>query len=242
MVKVLLPGMQKYTAIILASRKANEVNRLYIMYTLEQGLVKAVAKGVRKPNAKLAGHLEPVTLSEVYVARSKGMGQITSAITLETLENIKKDFGKLSEALKIFRFFLKNFSEGEKDERIFKLLCGFLEFLAGKEAKVEILTEAFWWKLFDVLGNRPEVVKCAGCSGKLRADSKKYFSISKGGAVCLDCRQNFEGLTAISDNQIKLLRVFLGNSLEKTAKVKISEKEVEKLAKIRGNYIKYHFS
>jgi len=71
--------MQKYTAIILASRDANEVNRLYIIYTLEQGLVKAVAKGVRKPAAKLAGHLEPGTLTEIYVARSRGMGQITGA-------------------------------------------------------------------------------------------------------------------------------------------------------------------
>jgi len=67
--------MQKLTAIILSSRDINEYDRLYIMYTLEQGLVKAVAKGVRKSTAKLAGHLEPATLSEVYVARSKGWGK-----------------------------------------------------------------------------------------------------------------------------------------------------------------------
>lgn len=233
--------MQKYTAIILSHISANEFNRIYTIYTKEAGLVRVSGKGVRKVNAKLAGHLEPGTLSEVYVARSKGMGQITSAITLNSFDNIKKDFEKLSEILKIFRFFLKNFSEGEKDRKIFELLRHFLE-LMDKGELVGILAEAFWWKLFVALGQGPDVMKCAECGVKLRADSKKYFSVFKGGIVCLGCRQNFEGLTAISDNQIKLLRVFWGNSLEKTAKVKISENEVEKLVKIRENYIKYHFS
>jgi DNA repair protein RecO (recombination protein O) len=232
--------MQKYTAIILSHTSANEFNRIYAMYTKEAGLVRVSGKGVRKANAKLAGHLEPATISEVYVARSKGMGQITSAITLNSFNNIKKDFGKLSETLKIFRFFLKNFSEGEKDENIFELLSGFLR-VADEADNADIIAEAFWWKLFDVLGKRPEVVKCIGCGGKLRANSKKYFSV-EGGVICADCNSNFEGLMSVSDNQIKLLRVFWGNSLEKTAKVKIGKNEIEKLAKIRGNYAGYHFS
>ncbi len=236
--------MQKYTAIILASRDANEVNRLYIMYTLEQGLVKAVAKGARRPTAKLAGHLEPGTLSEVYVARSRGMGQITGAITIENFENIKKDFGKLSDVLKIFRFFLKNFSEGEKDERVFELLKDFLGNwgnLGDKGNREEILLEAFWWKLFDFLGNRPEVMKCVGCGEKSQAGAKKYFSVERGGVVCLVCASNFSGLFPANDNQIKLLRIFWGNSLPKIAKVKVRKEELEKLAKIRENFRKYNF-
>ena len=234
--------MQKYTAIILASRDANEVNRLYIIYTLEQGLVKAVAKGVRKPAAKLAGHLEPGTLTEIYVARSRGMGQITGAITLENFENIKKDFEKLTEALKIFLFFLKNFSEGVGDKKVFDLLHDFLGTLNFASAEcLRIIVESFWWKLFDILGNRPEVMKCVACKEKLAEKSKKFFSIEKGGIICSGCGPNFKELISICDNQIKLLRIFWGNSLEKTAKVKVSGAELAKLAKIREIYARYHF-
>ncbi len=60
--------MQKYTAIILASRDVGEFDRLYIFYTREAGLLRAMGRGVRKQEAKLAGHLEPGTLSEVYIA------------------------------------------------------------------------------------------------------------------------------------------------------------------------------
>jgi len=265
--------MQKYTAIILASREIGEVNRLYFLYTLEQGLVKAVAKGARKPTAKLAGHLEPGTVSEVYIARSRGMGQITGAITLENFENIKKDFARISEVLKIFHFFLKNFSEGEKDEKVFKLLCDFLTRvgLLSNDKSPTLVVEAFWWKLFDVLGHRPEVMKCIVCREKLRGQRSsyeiqslnqgstlsshpfpkgrdfsksnlKFFSMEKGGTICSGCSQDFKGLIPISDNQIKLLRIFLGNPFEKIAKIKINEAEFKKLSKIREIYSRYYFS
>lgn len=235
--------MQKYTAIILASREANEVNRLYAMYTLEQGLLKAAAKGVRKPEAKLAGHLEPGTLSEVYVARSRGMGQITGAITLENFDRVKKDFGKLNEFLKVSGFFLKNFSEGERDERIFGLLRGFLEIAddAERAEATDIVAEAFWWKLFDFLGHRPQIMRCVNCGAKLAANSKKYFSAEKGGAVCAGCGSGFKETLPVSDNQIKLLRVFWGNPLEKVVKVRASGAELKGLERIGENFKKYNF-
>ena len=234
--------MQKYTAIILSHTSANEFNRIYTMYTKEAGMLRVAGKGIRKANAKLAGHLEPGTLSEVYVARSKGMGQITSAITVDSFGNIKKDFQKLQETLKIFRFFLKNFSEGQKDRKIFQLVSDFLKLTDhSKSSASGIVVEAFWWKLFDALGHGPEVMKCTGCDGRLRVNSKKHFSVEKGGIVCADCNLNFRNLIPISDNQIKLLRVFWGNPLEKVIKVKVSKSELEKLSRIRENFRKYNF-
>jgi len=232
--------MQKLTAIILSSRDINEYDRLYIMYTLEQGLVKAVAKGVRKSTAKLAGHLEPATLSEVYVARSKGLGQITGAITLDSFEGVKNDFEKLDEVLKIFRFFARNFAEGEKDEKIFNLLCDFLKIVSGSKRE-KLLTLAFWWKLFDFLGQRPEVMKCVNCQKKMTEKSKKFFSVEKGRVVCGDCSLNFSGLVPINNNQIKLLRIFWGNPLAKIVKVKVEERELKGLGRIRESFERYNF-
>ena len=139
--------MQKYTAIILSSHDVGEFDRLYILYTKEIGVVKAMGRGVRKQTAKLAGHLEPGTLSEVYVARARGMGQIASAIALDNFDNIKKDFEKLAEALKIFKFFARQFAEEEKDEKVFELLSGFLKKADGADgadiAVGSVLVETF---------------------------------------------------------------------------------------------------
>lgn len=233
--------MQKYTAIILSSHDVGEYDRIYILYTREIGLVKAIGRGVRKQTAKLAGHLEPGTLSEVYVARSRGMGQITSAIALDNFENIKKDFEKLSEVLKILRFFARHFSEEEKDERIFDLLAEVLTRVGLSSGNSNIAVEAFWWKLFDALGNRPETMKCAKCGARLEENAEKYFSAARGGIVCGKCSAGEEGIACISSDQIKLLRIFLVNPLEKILKVKVNETELRGLGRIRRDFEKYNF-
>jgi DNA repair protein RecO (recombination protein O) len=234
--------MQKYTAIILASRDISEYDRLYVMYTLEQGMIKAVAKGVRRPAAKLAGHLESGTLSEVYIARSRGRGQITSAIALSNFTNIKKDFERLSDVLNIFSFFMKIFSEDEKDERIFKLLREYLEILdqVDQPDQEKLLTLGFWWKLFDALGQRPEVIRCVNCGQTLKSAEKNYFSAEKGGVICPSCSPP-KDLLPIGDNQIKLIRVYLANPLQKIIKVKTDGKDLENLCRIKDQFSRYNF-
>lgn len=234
--------MQKYTAIILASRDISEYDRLYVMYTLEQGMIKAVAKGVRRPAAKLAGHLESGTLSEVYIARSRGRGQITSAIALSSFGKIKKDFEKLSDVLNIYSFFMKIFSEEEKEENIFKLVREYMEIIDQSErpGRDRLLNLGFWWKLFDALGQRPEVARCVSCGQALKVDQKNYFSAEKGGIICSSCKTAGDSLP-ISDNQIKLVRVYLANPLQKIAKVKAEKKDLEGLQRIRDQFLRYNF-
>ncbi len=244
--------MQKYTAIILSSRDVNEYDRIYFLYTKESGLVKVIGRGVRKPAAKLAGHLEPGTLSEIYVARSRGMGQITGAIIVSNFGNIKKDFARLGETLEIFRFFVKSFAEGEKDEKIFSLIADFLELINRSVPKTKswedsqdlvlgILVEAFWWRLFDFLGARPEVTKCVACAKRLQEGEKNFWSVSRGGVLCGDCEGSGRSLHPISENAIKLVRLFLANPLGKILKVKAGEAELGRLGRIRKEFMKYNF-
>lgn len=232
--------MQKYTAIILSHYNVGEFDRLYIMYTLEQGLVKAVAKGVRKPAAKLAGHLEPGTLSEVYIAKARGLGQIASAITIENFRRIKMSLEKLSEILKIFRFLTKNFSEEEKNEKIFELLRFILK-IADKADSADMVVEAFWWQLFGLMGNRPEVMRCVKCEERPRAAEKNYFSAERGGIVCGKCFAGESNLSSITSNQIKLLRIFLANPLKNILKVKLDEAELRGLERIREQFGRFNF-
>ena len=233
--------MQKYTAIILSSHDSGEFDRLYILYTKEIGVVKAMGRAVRKQTAKLAGHLEPGTLSEVYVARARGMGQITGAIALDNFENIKNNFEKLAEVLKIFKFFTRHFSEEEKDEKVFELLRELLTRVELLSKSSTLVFEAFWWKLFDALGNRPETMKCAKCEARLEEKGEKYFSSSRGGIVCGRCFAGEQDLAKISSDQIKLLRIFLANPLEKILKVKVEKTELRGLGNIRREFERYNF-
>lgn len=234
--------MQRYTGIILSSCDANEYDRIYSFYTLEQGLARAVARGVRKPAARLAGHLEPATLSEIYVARSKGIGQITSAITISDFSNIKENFETLGEILGALKFFARYFSEGEGDKEIFLLLLDILNLTDRRRLCNErrLLIEGFWWKLFDQLGHRPEVSKCVKCANMLDLGARKFFVVKRGGISCANCEKNSIEAFSINDSQIKLLRLFFSNPLKSFVKVKIGERDVLGLEKIRKSYQKYY--
>ena len=233
--------MQKYTAIILSSHNVGEFDRLYILYTKEIGMMKAMGRGVRKPAARLAGHLEPGTFSEIYVARARGMGQIASAIAMDNFENIKNNFEKLAEVLKIFKFFTRHFSEEEKDEKIFHLLKELLTRVGLSSNNSSLAVEAFWWKLFDALGHRPETMRCAKCEALLKENGEKYFSAARGGVVCGKCFSGEPNLAKISADQIKLLRIFLANPLEKILKVKSGDDELKGLGRIRREFERYNF-
>ncbi|TSA45968.1 DNA repair protein RecO [bacterium] len=239
--------MQKYTAIILSHYDVGEFDRIYIMYTLESGLVKAIGRGVRKPAAKLAGHLEPGTLSEVYVAKARGRGQIASAITIENFKGIKASLEKLQAVIGVLDFFARIFSEGEKDKKTFDLLSGFLKVLDKKtkettEEKDRLIILAFWWKLFDRLGQRPEAARCVNCGLSLESEQKNFFSVEKGGVICPRCALERKGLFDISDNQIKLLRLFLVNPLVKILKIKVGGEEIRGLERLKENFLRFYFA
>ena len=119
----------KYTGIILGKYDVGETDRMYIIYTKEAGKIRVLGKGVRRPNAKLAGHLEPVTLAEIFVARSRGVGKITGSIVLNNFARIKNNFNLLQKVFFALKIFEKLISDEEKDENIFVLVNNFLESL-----------------------------------------------------------------------------------------------------------------
>lgn len=224
----------KYTGIILGKRDIGEADRIYSIYTLEAGKVQAKAIGVRKLNAKLAGHLETATLSEIFVAKTKGIGKITGAIGENYFYGIKENLKALEKVFYVFSRLDRIISEQEKDEEIFQLLQNYLEVMekisAGREkdGKMDILTFGFLFKFLEKTGYQLETGKCVNCESKLQPDGN-FFSAEKGGILCGMC-ENMEGKKiAISSESVKILRIFSKNKLESLVKLRVPEKEIKNL-------------
>lgn len=183
----------KYTGIILSKINVGETDRIYTIYTKEAGKVRFLGKGVRKPNAKLAGSLEPLTLSEIFVAKSQGMGKITGAIVLENFSRIKTDVDILNKINYVLKIFGKIIAEQEQDKNVFEILEGFLKSLnklaggKGNENKTDILVLGFLFKLLSEMGYQLEVEKCVQCQENLKPENN-YFSAARGGILCQNCR------------------------------------------------------
>lgn len=230
----------KYTGVILGKYDVGETDRIYSFYAKEGGKIRALASGVRKPQAKLAGHLEPITLAEIFVAKKRGMGKITSAIAINNFPKIKSDLDSLQKAFYALNK-INKFSIGEKDERIFDLLLEFLETmeaisLAGKKETKDIVALGFIFNLLVRLGYSLEVGHCVNCRKRLRPRNN-FFSVSRGGVLCSDCHPAENEKIPMSDEAIKSMRIFMKNKIKNFTKLKISDKGIRSLKNIADRSI-----
>jgi DNA repair protein RecO (recombination protein O) len=223
----------KYNSIILSKIDIGETDRLYFAYTKEAGKIRAKAIGVKKPNAKLAGNLEPLTNSEIFLARGRGRGNITGAIVLNNFSAIKFDILTTQKIFYVFGIFNRLITEEEKDEKIFKLLLGYLEVMDGLASeknvhKLDIVTLGFLFKLLLSLGYGIEAEKCVICGSKLEPKDN-YFNAEMGGVVCPKCNSSLSKKIRISPDAIKLIRIFLKNKIENLVKIEVGKEVIKNL-------------
>ena len=225
----------KYTSLILSKRDIGEVDRIYNFFTLEEGKVQAVGRGVRKPNAKLAGNLEPLTHCEIYVSKRKGMGNITGAIAVNNFSAVKADFLAISRVFWALSHFDKLITQQEKDVRVFELLIEYLEAMdqlsseKKAEYKFDIVTLGFLFKLTESLGYKIRVEYCANCGEKIVAGNTNYFSAQRGGALCAQCAPAERKKVRNSDSSIKLVKIVLNNRISSFSKLEVVEKDLREL-------------
>jgi DNA repair protein RecO (recombination protein O) len=229
----------KYQAIVLGKNDISETDRIYTLYTKEEGKIRVVGKGVRRPGAKLTGFLETLTAGEFFVAKNRGLGKITGAITTQNFVSIKNDYEMLARIFEIFKIFQKFITEQEKDEGAFKLLSDYLEEIErlleieheNISDKADILTLGFELKLFSLMGYRFQVGRCVLCGNRL-APGGNYFSIEKGGAVCFACSARIDKKMSMSDGAIKMIRLFMTNEVGNFVKLRTGKEDIKNLKRI----------
>ncbi len=235
----------KYQAIILGKIDIGETDRMYVFYTKEAGKIRLAAYGVRKPHARLAGNLETLMHCEVFVARGRGRGRITGVLPVTTFSGIKSDFNALEKVFWVFGIFDRLVTQEEKDEGIFELLLNYLIAMEGLDrvdetdkAKVDLLTFGFIFKLFQFLGYGLEVGKCVGCGKKLEV-GENFFSAERGGTICKDCSTHEMKRVRITDESIKLIRIFLENKMLNLGRIKIEGKSLGNLKIVAAETIRW---
>src|SRR3989344_412843 len=116
----------RYNAIILKKREVGETDRIYTLYTEEGGKIRALAKGVRKSEAKLAGQLETLMQGLVIIIRGRGMGKIAGAVSENVFPSIRSDLEILKETLNTVDTFERLVDLEEPDKELFSLLFRYL--------------------------------------------------------------------------------------------------------------------
>lgn len=200
------PRQFRTHAIIISRRDFGESDRLLTLFTPDHGKIRAIAKGARKPQAKLSGHVELFARSDVSIHRGRNLDILTQAELIEPYRGLREDLRRGAYANYVAEL-LDRFTADEDQEgsALFELLHDTLKRIA--DADDPALAARFYeLQLLDLVGFRPELMECVVTRQPLWAESQ-FFSHEEGGVVSREAAaQLSHSLQSIEFDTLKLLR------------------------------------
>ena len=217
-------------AVVLRHADWGEADRLLTLYTREQGMVRAVAKGVRKMTSRKAGHLQPFTHVTVQLAKGRDLLIVTQADTVNAFLSLHDNLEKTSYAAYVIELLLRfSYEEEAGNPTIFKLLIDTLDRLE-KEEDSWLAIRYYEMRLLDAVGFRPQLFACANCGREILPEDQ-FFSFTAGGVICPRCGLGLPNLMKISIETLKYLRHFQRSSYRDASRANPSL-EVQKEAEV----------
>lgn len=223
----------KVEAIVLKSRDIKEVDRVYTIFSREKGKLKIVGKGTRKPTAKLASAMEPITLSEVFLIAGKWLDKLTGVILVQQYPRIKSDEKKLLLCKRLFEILDALANEKEPNQQLYQELIDFLSLLESPSVDYQLLRLmqlGLLWKIIQWSGHQPEVFCCAHCAQSLQEKEFYWFGVDTG-IECEKCHFGQGRKIRIEKDTVKILRIFFSQPLSIILKLRVKEKNILQVSK-----------
>lgn len=181
-------------AINLKSYNLSESDKIIVMYSKEKGLIRGVAKGVKKPKSKLGARMDLLVANKLMLYKGKTLDRICQAEALNTFNKTRQDMDKIFYSMYISEV-VNNFGieDDPCSKDVYELLYKSLEKIANAQDKVEILLAVikFQLKMMQISGFGIEFDTCLCCGEKIK-DENMYFSSKTGGVVCQNCNEHYK--------------------------------------------------
>jgi DNA repair protein RecO (recombination protein O) len=231
------PRNYQTEAIIIKKIKLGEADRILTLYTPHLGKIRAVAKGVRRPRSKMAGHLELLTHSLVSLARGRNLDTVTGSQTINSFLPLKSDLQLTSYALYAVELVDLFTADNDENYPLFQLLLGTMHNLCQGNNN-ELILRYFELHLLNQVGYRPQLGQCVSCHSPLKATTNS-FSPSAGGVLCSRCSQSQIFSYPLSVNALKVLRFLQDSNCDTCSQLKISPELCQEIEGVMRNYLKY---
>lgn len=169
-------------AIILSRRDFGESDRLLTLYTPHHGKLRAIAKGARKPGAKLSGHVELFARSDCVIHRGRSLHILRQAELVDAYLGLRDDLGRGAYANYVAELLDRFTADEEEDEEaLFLLLHQTLTRIAD-ERDPRLAARYYEMQLLDLVGFKPELSECVITRAELLPEPQ-FFSPDEGGVV-----------------------------------------------------------
>ena len=174
-------------AVVLRQHKLGEADRIVTLLTREHGLVRAVAKGVRRTRSKFGARLEPFAHIDVQLHPGRNLDIVTQVQAIDAFAtDIVSDYGRYTCACAV----LETAERLAGEERapapaLHQLTVAALRAVADGGRPRELVLDSYLLRAMAIAGWAPALIECARCAAP---GPHRAFHIAAGGSVCVHCR------------------------------------------------------
>ncbi|WP_241387011.1 DNA repair protein RecO [Rhodococcus sp. CH91] len=174
-------------AVVLRQHKLGEADRIVTLLTRRHGLVRAVAKGVRRTRSKFGARLEPFAHIDVQLHPGRNLDVITQVQTIDAFAvGIVDDYSRYTTACAVLETAERLAGEERAPvPRLHALTVGALRAVCDRTRPPELVLDAYLLRAMAYAGWAPAITRCARCD---RPGPHTAFHVAAGGAVCVHCR------------------------------------------------------
>ena len=181
-------------AINLKSYNLNDADKIIVLFSKEKGLLRGVAKGLKKPKSKLGARMDSLVANNLMMIKGRSMDKICQAHALNTFKGIREDMDKLVYSSYLTEI-VANFGveDDPSSEEIYELLYKALNRIDTAKDKKEVLIAIIKFQLKFALieGFALEFDTCLCCREQI-LNEDMFISLQMGGVLCKECNETFK--------------------------------------------------
>lgn len=195
-------------AINLKSYNLGESDKIVVMYSRDFGIIKCVAKGVKRTTSKLGGRMRTLVANQIFAAKGKNLDIVCQAEVIDEFKHISKDITKLTYAMYCVE--IVNAFGVEHDSNsaaIYDILFETLKNIALSSNDEEVIWTVIRFKLniLKLIGYAIELDTCVKCNEPINENAYAFCAHS-GGVICKACDSSGAYNHDIDYNIVKLYK------------------------------------
>lgn len=170
---------------MLRTHKLGEADRIVTLLSRYHGLLRAVAKGVRRTSSKFGSRLEPFMVVDVQLYEGRTLDSVTQVETIGAYgREIIDDYASYTAASAMCEV-AERLTSTESQPQQYILLVGALRSLSNREHHPSLILDSYLLRALSIAGWAPNFFDCARCS---KPGPHLAFVMQQGGVVCTECK------------------------------------------------------
>ncbi|MBE5754875.1 MAG: DNA repair protein RecO [Clostridiales bacterium] len=176
---------EKMSGIVLGGISFGENDKILKIFTLEQGVVSAKIKGVKKAGAKLKFASEPFCFAEFIFSKRGDLRTVIGASLIESFYPVREDISKYFCAGAIVEFIKKFYREDIVSPETFFTVVSALKSIAYGDIGAKASLVNFFVSALKISGFALSFNGCSKCEGEI--DGRIFFDYRSGAFYCEKC-------------------------------------------------------